>query len=575
MLETTLRNAKDQIQKNLWENKNVSYYSDKNHRLHPYKEALKIAILYGLLGIVWIAFPEEWIGTLFNDTIILRQINIYKGWAFVGLSVVLIFVFVLQRLLLYESAAKNLELNLNKQIEIEKELHRMAYFDVLTQLPNRALFEMRCKNQINVGNNQPFAIVCMDVDNFKNINDTLGHAAGDVFLKNLSELLHTYIGPNAFVARVGGDEFAIIMEDIKNKADASDRVQYLLNNLRRPWVFGGQSFPISVSMGIVLYPEHGEDLNLLLRNADIAMYAVKRNMKNNYQFYSEELNEKNNKQIKMTNELNNAITNQEFVLLYQPIVDMNIGKLSGVEALIRWIHPEQGVISPMEFIPLAEEIGLIEDIEKWVIKTAFLQKKAWEDQGKESAHLMMSINISGKSFMKYGFVNEIRNLLMETKINSNEIQFEITETFFIENLSLSEKIINNLSNMGILIALDDFGTGYSSLTYLKKLPIDVVKLDKDFVKGIVNKGEDSVIVESVIKLTHDLGLTIIAEGIETNAQLSKLKSYDCDYGQGYLFDKPVSSTKIEELIKIEGIRKASTPFYISSETALERFPCNV
>ncbi len=526
--------------------KDFSYYLFSEYKVHPYQEALKIAILYGLLGIIWIAFPDELLSRMTNDTNNFRQLNIYKGWAYVALTVVLIFTLVLKKLFLFEGAINKLETDLGNQKAIEKELNKLAYYDTLTGLPNRALLEMKCKNLIDDKCKKRFAFVYMDVDNFKIINDTLGHPAGDQFLKHISNILASNIGSSSFIARMGGDEFAVIFEDVHNKEEVVEKIQEFLQYLRRPWVFNDQEFFVSVSLGIVIYPEQGDTLSLLLRNSDIAMYEVKKSSKDNYCFYSDDLQEINLKQITMINELHKAVENNEFILLYQPIIDLVTGKMSGVEALIRWLHPEKGIISPMEFIPVAEKTGLIHDIGRWVMQTAFMQKKEWEDLG--YPHLKMSINVSGNSLVQNGFVNEIRNLLLKTNLRSSEIQLEITETVLIEEMAVSKKVLNEIKNLGIKIALDDFGTGYSSLTYLKNLPIDVVKLDANFVKEIMNNSEDSVIVESMIKLTHDLKLQMVAEGIETAEQLSMLKSDECDFGQGYLFSRPVSWDMIEKMM---------------------------
>jgi len=527
----------------------IHYYLDMKSQLRPGVEALKLTIIYGMLGVIWIAFPVEIIGGLIHNMDMLPQINIYKGWAFVGISAVTIFIFALSRLRLAKGALRHLELNLMKQKMIEQELNSLAYYDILTKLPNRALLEIKCAELVK--NNCQFAFVCMDVDNFKNINDTLGHLAGDQFLKELADRLLESVGRNAFIARLGGDEFAMIFAPIYGKEEVEYKLQRIQDKLKNTWKYEGQHFHISVSMGVALYPEQADNLTLLLRNSDIAMYANKKLKKENYCFYSEELNRNNSKKLMLTNELHKAIQNDEFLLLYQPIVDINTRDLIGVEALIRWKHPEHGMISPLDFIPLAEETGLIEEIERWVIKTAFLQKKIWDELLVDRPKLMMSINISGNSFVQYGFVNYIRNMLLQSQLNSNEIQLEITETVFIDKAELSKMVFNDISSMGLQIALDDFGTGYSSLTYLKNFPIDVVKLDANFVKGIINDGEDRSIVEAVIKLTHDLGLTIIAEGIEAETQHNVLKNKRCDYGQGYLYSRPVSADKIMEMLENE------------------------
>jgi diguanylate cyclase (GGDEF)-like protein len=515
-------------------------------KLHPYIEATKIAALYGLLGIFWIAFPDEILSHIINDTSTFKQISMYKGWTYVGITVLLIFFLVFKRLLIFEEALVEVENSYSKQKEVEKKLNLLAYYDTLTGLPNRRCFEERVKKLIAC-EGKKFALVYMDVDNFKNINDTLGHLTGDKFLIHMADVLNNSIHSKDFVARLGGDEFAIVFEDIQQEEEVVNKIQHLLRLIQKPWKIDGHQFFVSLSIGIVLYPKQGDNLSTLLKNSDIAMYHIKKKSKNNYCFFSEELKEKNIQQITMINDLHRAIQNKEFKLVYQPIVELKTGKLNGVEALIRWVNPEKGIISPIEFIPVAEETGLIHDIGKFVLNNAFWQKNQWEQLGYH--HLKMSINVSGQSLIREGFVEHIRKLLEQTGIDSSEIQLEITETVLIEKMEESKRVLHELSIMGFKIALDDFGTGYSSLTYLKNLPIDVVKLDRDFVKGIMEKGEDSVIVESVIKLTHDLNLQIVAEGIEYEEQLSILKCNSCDFGQGYLFSKPVADSVIIEMLK--------------------------
>lgn len=433
---------------------------------------------------------------------------------------------------------------------IRDRLNTLAYYDVLTGLPNRFLFQEKINEIISIYKKEilhrKFALIYMDIDNFKHINDTMGHASGDLLLKHISNILKMHVKSPDFVARLSGDEFVIIFENIKDRQNIIHKIHILLKHLRKPWILDKQEFFISFSIGIAIYPEHGDNISTLLKNSDIAMYYVKKNTKNNYCFYLSKMQEKSLEQIKIVNDLRHAIDNNEFSLFYQPIVSLNNGKITGVEALIRWFHPVRGMVPPMEFIPLAEEAGLIYDIEKWILKTALTQKRRWEKMG--YTHIKMSINISGKRVTSSGFISEIKKLLSETKVKCDEIQFEVTETALMEDLDASMKILREIKNMNIKIALDDFGTGYSSLTYLKKLPIDVVKLDRKFIKSISEIGEDEVIVEYVIKLTHKLNLKIVAEGIEIKEQLAFLKTNYCDYGQGYLFSKPIAKEEIEKLL---------------------------
>lgn len=440
--------------------------------------------------------------------------------------------------------------DITEQKIIQNQLKSLAYSDMLTELPNRLSFELMINDLINdikkEKSNSKFALVYMDIDNFKHINDTLGHVSGDLLLKYIANILKNEVKSSDILARLGGDEFGIVFKDIENKEEVIGKIQKLLKYLRRPWIIDQQEFFISHSIGIAIYPEDGESLSMLLKNSDVAMYFIKKNMKDDYSFYIPEIQEENSKKIKMINDLRHAIYNNEFTLFYQPIIDLNNGKIAGAEALIRWISPIKGMISPMEFIPLAEEFGLIHDIERWILKTAVTQKKQWEDMG--YGDIKLSINISGKSVTRAGFVNEIKELLSEAKIQNDKIQFEVTETALMEDLNESTKVLREIKDMNVKIALDDFGTGYSSLTYLKKLPIDVVKLDRDFIRNISEMSEDEVVAKNIINLTHQLNFKIVAEGIETKEHLEFLKLNSCDYGQGYLFSKPITKEELEKIL---------------------------
>ncbi|QAA33835.1 GGDEF domain-containing phosphodiesterase [Clostridium manihotivorum] len=429
-------------------------------------------------------------------------------------------------------------------VEMNEKLNSMAYYDMLTELPNRFLLEDSLEKLIKEANEDKrrFALVYMDIDNFKNINDTMGHLCGDKLLKDVATILKEKIKQPNIIARLGGDEFAIVFVDIEDKKQVVSKVKELIQCLRKPWVIEGQEFFISFSAGIALYPGHGETLSVLMKNADMAMYYVKKNMKDDYCFYNSEMEELNLNQVKLVNDLRRAIDNEQFILYYQPIINLYDSQVNGVEALIRWYHPEKGMIPPIDFIPLAEEAGLIYDIEKWVLKTALIQKKQWEEKGYDN--IKMSVNISGKAVVNEGFIGYIKNLTEEITCNYDDVQFEVTETAFMEDLDLAINNLKQIKKTGIKIALDDFGTGYSSLTYLKKLPIDVVKLDRGFIKTTTNI-EEEPIIHYVIKLINRLELKLVAEGVETIKQLNFLKKNHCDYAQGYLFSRPVESKEVE------------------------------
>jgi len=681
-------------------NLEIDNYIYGNHKINPYYEAAKIAVIYGIVGVLWILLSDNLLSMIISDVDLYKKLATFKGWAYVVMTMILIFSLIVRRIILFEKAVEQItynfeELNsaheelvaleeeLRQQFEelethrnalsiseqryelavegadcgiwdwdvenniwyfsakwksylgfddsevennfeswvellhpdgkeetvlkiknymlsekgsyentykmickngeyrwilskakairdsegkviriagshtditeekiIEKRLNSLAYYDMLTELPNRFSFENKVTDLISVNEKnqikKKFALINMDIDNFKHINDTLGHGAGDLLLKNISNKLKDQVKNPNFVARLSGNEFAIIFEEIKDRQDIINKIQELLIHLRQPWVVDKQEFFITFSIGIAIYPEHGDTLSLLLKNSDIAMYFIKKNMKDNYCFYLSQMQEKSLEQIRMVNDLRNAVSNNELKLVYQPIINLKNNKLIGLEVLVRWIHPTRGMIPPMEFIPLAEETGLIFDIERWIVKTSFIQKQEWEELGYPK--VKMSINISGKRVTSKGFIKEIKSLLSETKVNCSEIQLEVTETALMEDLEASMEILKEIRDMKIKIALDDFGTGYSSLTYLKKLPIDVVKLDREFIRNISKTGEDKVIVEYAINLIHRLNMEIVAEGIETKEQLVFIKENDCDYGQGYLFSKPISKEEFEKLL---------------------------
>ncbi|HHY22951.1 MAG TPA: EAL domain-containing protein [Clostridiaceae bacterium] len=432
---------------------------------------------------------------------------------------------------------------------MEKQLYNMAYYDYLTGLPNRMLLEEEIEKLIKEKEiiKGKIALLYLDIDNFKHINDLLGHISGDTLMKYIANILKYQIKPPDIKARLGGDEFVIVLTNIMDKDDIVTKIEELLNYLRRPWVIENQEFYISISIGIALFPEHGKDLNTLLKNADTAMYAAKEKGKDTYSFYNKYMHEKTLEYINMANRLRHAIQGNEFNLYYQPQVDLQTHEIVGVEALIRWFYPEEGFISPEYFIPVAEEIGHILDIGKWVCETAFKQKRVWEEKGFQP--IKMSINLSKKSLLSSNLVQNISALSRLYKVNCHDIQVEITETDIITDLNAVITVLNQLKELGIKIALDDFGTGYSSLNYLKELPIDILKIDQILVNKIIDENQDEVIIKTIIQLAHELNLKVVAEGIENEKQLTLLKKYNCDIGQGYLFYKALPVEEIEKLLE--------------------------
>lgn len=430
----------------------------------------------------------------------------------------------------------------------KEEFKYMTFYDILTGLPNKAMIKDEINKLINQKENEAkFAIAYIDIDNFKYINDTLGHKVGDEFLKYIANILNDEIKAPNLVARLGGDEFAIILSEIQSEKLLLEKIEGIKHKINRIWSTHKYKFFVSMSIGVVIYPDNGDNITALFKNADIAMYAAKREGKDRILFYNRELSENNLWHIQMVNKLQSGIENEEFILFYQPQFNLNTGEIIGVEALVRWIHPKEGIIPPMEFIPLAEETGQIYNIERWIIKNALQQKKHWEEQGLN--YIELSINLSSKTLISSVNFQQIEDLFSSFNVDYSKITLEITETAVISNVDSVIEPLNRLKKKGIKIALDDFGTGYSSLTHLKSLPIDIIKLDKSFIDSIVENSKDTMIVKYILSLAHDLKCKVVAEGIETREQLKYLKKYYCDNGQGYLLSKPLCKEDVSELIK--------------------------
>ncbi len=519
----------------------------KAYAIRPTFESVRIACFYLLIGVIWMCYPNYLINKLTHNNANFYMIDITKGLAFVVFTSIVIFILISKRLHLYKYAALKSELSYMREKEQEVRLHHMAYVDSLTGLPNRMAFEERLYELMEEQKEKSHAILFIDIDNFKNINDSRGHIAGDCFLQHIAKVFKSNLDKEDFVARLGGDEFAIIFSDIGDRTEIAEKMILLFGKVKQPWVYEKQEFYESMSVGISIYPEDGDTITLLLRNADVAMYCSKEHSKDCFTFYDNKLQEEKTEKVTMINELHHALENDEFELYYQPVLNLKTSEIIGVEALIRWNHPKKGMVSPGEFIPVAEEAGMINKIGDWVLETAFAQKAAWEKEG--YTNLGVSVNVSGYSLTQSGFVERVKALIAKYNICCENIILEITETAVIRELNVSLQVLKQLRRLNVRIALDDFGTGYSSFNYLKNLPIDIVKLDRSFVKEIANNCNDSAIVQSVIQMTHLLNKQILAEGIESNEQLSMLCKNQCNYGQGFLFSKPLPENEFSMLLE--------------------------
>ncbi|WP_171056258.1 sensor domain-containing protein [Paenibacillus sinopodophylli] len=429
-----------------------------------------------------------------------------------------------------------------------KTIQQIAYFDTLTGLPNRHHFFEKLRTAIEQHDQQKsrsFALLFVDLDRFKLINDTLGHHAGDYLLTQTAKRMQACIASSDFISRLSGDEFIILLAD----SDASSALQHadqIRYSIARPVTYDNHLMHTSASIGISLYPEHTTQLETLVQYADMAMYRAKEYGKNATFFFDSEMNDAIIRRTTLEKELRSALTNNEFILHYQPQIDAQAGSITGLEALVRWIHPERGIVSPLEFIPLAEETGIIMALGEWVLREACFQNRSWIDAGLPA--VTVAVNISMKQFQDEELFETIQMILEESRLPPSLLELEITESIGLQGTEQVIKKLTKLKTLGVRIAIDDFGTGYSSLHYLQKLPLDTLKIDKSFIKAISNERAGSSIVHSIIELAHSLQLDVLAEGVEMDSQHQKLVSFGCNRLQGFLFSPPVTAEKAKELL---------------------------
>lgn len=436
------------------------------------------------------------------------------------------------------------------QIKADKEIEHMAYYDSLTKLPNRFLFEDRVNKAIEVSKrtSKNISIIFIDLDNFKSVNDTLGHQGGDILLQQVAEGLQDLLSRTDIVARFGGDEFMIMINNVSSKETIIKMADKIMDLFSEVSIVQGQEFSVTASAGIAIYPEDGEDSDSLVKNADIAMYEAKAKGKNQYALCTKKMKDELLINTELSNDLSQAIENDELVVFYQPQIDLTTRKIIGVEALLRWIHPEKGVISPGIFIPVAEKNGLINKIGEWVLKTACRQNKKWQDMGLDK--ILMAVNLSPIQMKSPNIAETIGRIINESGIEAKYMELEITESFAINETKYAVEVLSSLKKIGVSIAIDDFGTEYSSLNRLKLLPIDQIKIDMQFVQGIETNEKDQAIIMVIINLAKSLGLSSLAEGVETKDQLSFLDKNNCDHVQGYYYHRPMPAEEVEKVLKV-------------------------
>jgi len=428
--------------------------------------------------------------------------------------------------------------------QLDAQIRHLAFHDPLTDLPNRRFLRQYMDGvlQKTRGTGRQSAILFLDLDRFKSINDTLGHAAGDQLLKDASGRIRSCLRSGDRVARVGGDEFICVIPELKDEQEAAETARRIIERLSIPFQVHGHELYITTSIGISMFPYHGDDIETLIANADTAMYRAKQEGRNGFRLYAYEMNAKSFEHMLLEQSLRKAIAEDELLLYYQPQVELTSGEVTGLEALVRWQHGEFGLIPPSEFIPIAEETGLIVPLGNWVLKQACRQCRIWQEEGNRPVKI--SVNVSAGQFQHPEFVAYVAEIMLQTGMRPELLELEITESMFIQDAAATIAKLNELKRMGVRIAVDDFGTGYSSLNYLRQFPLDVLKIDRAFIRDIAHNAHDQAITDAMIRLAHDLGLHVIAEGVETAEQLARIQQPRCDAVQGFLFSKPLPADEI-------------------------------
>jgi diguanylate cyclase (GGDEF)-like protein len=425
----------------------------------------------------------------------------------------------------------------------------MALHDALTGLPNRILLQDRLTQAIALGcrNGERISVLMLDLDHFKHINDSLGHSIGDGLLEALALRLRSCLRESDVVARLGGDEFVIALPAISSRRATEEVAQKVLTSLLEPFRIEGHELQVSTSIGISQYPDDGDTPGTLLRAADTAMYAAKSSARGGYRFFTPELNAATQRRLLLTTDSHHACALGQFVLHYQPQISTISGAITAVEALLRWYHPKLGLVSPVEFIPLLEELGLIIDVGRWVLKTACLQNVAWQKQG--LPRVRMAVNVSAQQFYRGDLTQTVREVLKESQLDAKWLELELTESLTLDDSETTLNIMNELKSLGLSLSLDDFGTGWSSLSYLTRFPLDRLKIDRSFMRDITTQPAAEAVVTSIIDLARNLGFTCIAEGVETREQLEYLERKRCGEIQGYLYSPAISGAECGLLIR--------------------------
>jgi len=450
--------------------------------------------------------------------------------------------------------------DITERTNAQKQIHNLAYYDLVTGLPNRAQLNEQLHYTLQLASRKQSkcALLFLDLDHFKQVNDNLGHDAGDHLLKQVSKRLTSVVresdvvsagagqddhGSRHTIARLGGDEFVVLLGEINRAEDAARVAGRIAAIVRAPFFIGDSSVSVTTTIGISVYPDDGDSSDALMKNADVAMYHAKESGRDGFQFYSRDIHEQALARFSMEVRLKEAIEKEALTLVYQPKICFTTGDVVGLEALVRWHHPDNGDVSPIEFIPLAEETGLILPLGRWVLRSAARQMQTWIDEGMQP--LTMAVNVSTVQFTHSDMIVDINEAIDLSGLDPLLLEIELTESLLLKDFDTGVKILRNMKQLGVQVSIDDFGTGFSSLSYLKLLPVDKLKIDKSFIKDICSDPGDVAIVSAIVTLSHNLNLKVVAEGVETSDQLAILRSFDCNEGQGYLFGKPMEPSEFQ------------------------------
>ncbi len=439
--------------------------------------------------------------------------------------------------------------DITERKQTEERLSYLANYDALTELPNRVLCLDRLEQALTRApwHQRLVAVLFCDLDRFKIVNDTLGHNVGDHLLKTVASRFSACLRSGDTVARLGGDEFVVLLTDLAKADDISKVAQMIIERISEPLLLGGHEIFVTASIGISVFPDDGRDSNTLLKNADIAMYRAKKKGKNNYQMYSRALDARTADRLTLESLLRRGLDNSELCAHFQPQVDLKSNQIIGAEALVRWQHPEMGMMSPADFLPIAEETGLIATIDKWVLRNACEQNKRWRDMGLPP--MRVAVNMSDQLFHQADLPQVVEDILQQTGLSADGLELELTEAVVMHDVEQAIKTLNEFREMGIKLSIDDFGTGYSSLSYLKRYPIHTVKIDRSFVRDITTDPDDAAIVDAIIAMSHKLKLDVVAEGVETIKQQELLLQQQCDVMQGFLFSRPLPADDLTALLE--------------------------